>query len=359
MMSPAPAAQQDLLGDLELPLPSGKEGGEVARSVSAPLQILPGAVGAAPSPSSSSSRFKAPSRPARRPPDVIMSDLRNERCRGHIKYFKPESGWGFIISPKVQEILQTGTPDVFFHQTELFDDEPSSVQISSPVSFWCHLNKDNKPQARVVRLEPKTGSEKMPLSSKPASSPMDKKTYVEDEAATYLGTVKSFNEENGYGFITCEQTKLRFQRDVFLHKSQRQDFKAGDKVSFKINVEKGQPKAHALQAADPVPAAVTPNLDAPEPVQDEVEEGFMEGQPKVPAVVTPPNLDAPEPVPDEVEEGFIEAQSGWNKYIAEENQYWYWCEVDEEWFPESDPGDWVRYVDPGTDKKYWWYPSGR
>mmetsp|Transcript_5436 Transcript_5436/g.8074 ORF Transcript_5436/g.8074 Transcript_5436/m.8074 type:complete len:235 (+) Transcript_5436:293-997(+) len=48
----------------------------------------------------------------------------------------------------------------------------------------------------------------------------------------------------GYGFIDCEDTKLRFSRDVYVHKNQMQGLVIGDQVVFQITRNaKGDPQA--------------------------------------------------------------------------------------------------------------------
>jgi len=48
----------------------------------------------------------------------------------------------------------------------------------------------------------------------------------------------------GYGFIDCEDTKLRFSRDVYIHKNQMAGFAIGDLVSFQLTRNnKGEPQA--------------------------------------------------------------------------------------------------------------------
>ena len=46
------------------------------------------------------------------------------------------------------------------------------------------------------------------------------------KALRYTGSIKSFQQDTGYGFISCAETFERFQRDVFLHHKQLNGFKA-------------------------------------------------------------------------------------------------------------------------------------
>ncbi|OLQ09894.1 hypothetical protein AK812_SmicGene6477 [Symbiodinium microadriaticum] len=81
-----------------------------------------------------------------------------------------------------------------------------------------------------------------------------------DEKEVFLGEIKSFNPMNGYGFIHCGALFDRFKRDVFLHESQFEGLKVGDclaptwttgstvsvcdsGVTFVIQMKKGAPQA--------------------------------------------------------------------------------------------------------------------
>jgi len=65
----------------------------------------------------------------------------------------------------------------------------------------------------------------------------------------YTGTIKSFNEATGFGFIECPEAFRQFRRDVFLHKQQLGRFSKGVSVTFKLELKDGKPQAQDLQAA--------------------------------------------------------------------------------------------------------------
>mmetsp|Transcript_158929 Transcript_158929/g.289776 ORF Transcript_158929/g.289776 Transcript_158929/m.289776 type:complete len:586 (-) Transcript_158929:103-1860(-) len=75
----------------------------------------------------------------------------------------------------------------------------------------------------------------------------------------FSGRVKSFHSANGFGFIECEELHRRFQRDVFVHRSQINECTVGMEVYFRIFLNsKGQPQAACLEkrsAADAGAAA--------------------------------------------------------------------------------------------------------
>merc|ERR1719235_701123 len=72
----------------------------------------------------------------------------------------------------------------------------------------------------------------------------------------FSGRIKSYNAEEGYGFIECPQAHQIHGRDVFLHKAHIGSHIVGDWVSFTIaqNSKPGKPQARDLQKCDPVPS---------------------------------------------------------------------------------------------------------
>lgn len=66
----------------------------------------------------------------------------------------------------------------------------------------------------------------------------------------YHGRIKKYTEMDsggGYGFIDCDETKIRFGRDVYIHAKQMQGLRVGDYVVFSITKNsKGEPQARAV-----------------------------------------------------------------------------------------------------------------
>eukprot|EP01059_Diplonema_ambulator_P033605 TRINITY_DN7119_c0_g1_i1.p1 TRINITY_DN7119_c0_g1~~TRINITY_DN7119_c0_g1_i1.p1 ORF type:complete len:293 (+),score=97.37 TRINITY_DN7119_c0_g1_i1:70-879(+) len=63
------------------------------------------------------------------------------------------------------------------------------------------------------------------------------------------GTVKSFSNSSGFGFIECTEVQRKYSRDVFLHKAQAGDaVTVGTKVEFSIDINaKGMPQARDVK----------------------------------------------------------------------------------------------------------------
>merc|ERR1712118_349760 len=73
---------------------------------------------------------------------------------------------------------------------------------------------------------------------------------VQEVLGELIGTIKSFNEKSGYGFIHCPEVTELGYNDVFLHHQQKGDFNVGDTVAFTgyLN-KKGQVQAMDLKPA--------------------------------------------------------------------------------------------------------------
>lgn len=66
----------------------------------------------------------------------------------------------------------------------------------------------------------------------------------------YVGKIRSFNQQKGFGFIDCQDTLRMFGRDVFVHRNQiaESGLHIGQDVLFEVELnESGQPQARRLQ----------------------------------------------------------------------------------------------------------------
>ena len=50
----------------------------------------------------------------------------------------------------------------------------------------------------------------------------------------YYGSIRDYNESQGFGFIECDEAKMRYGMDVFIHRRQMFGLAKGDEVSFVI-----------------------------------------------------------------------------------------------------------------------------
>lgn len=295
--------------------------------------------------------------PPRPPPSVILSSLFDQGVRskfhGEIKSFSEAKGYGFISCEKVWNLLRC---DVHFSLSEVYDVDPQQisekVRVGSKCTFWCNLDRSGRPQAKVVRI------------TEVAERPPENKTLTETDQVKYEGRIKSFKEDTGYGFISCDETFKKFNRDVFLHHKQLANCKAkvGDLVRFKIFESKGQPKALGLELIEAADAPQSPQAsdkaaDAPHSPQTASDKAASTQDTASARLLDDEQVAKPE----ELEDPADLWEQGWTRYrISESSDEYWWCrEKTNEYFLESEPDEWSKFLDPNTAKEYWWHQSGR
>eukprot|EP00930_Biecheleria_cincta_P033979 TRINITY_DN23513_c0_g1_i1.p1 TRINITY_DN23513_c0_g1~~TRINITY_DN23513_c0_g1_i1.p1 ORF type:complete len:298 (-),score=71.20 TRINITY_DN23513_c0_g1_i1:83-925(-) len=204
--------------------------------------------------------------------------ITERRSVGFVKSFNREKGFGFIACEELSEVFGN---DVFIVAAQL-----GEIPVGSEVSFAVALNKDNKPQAYDVVPAGGWGAsapQAAPARSWPAQnssygggkpsykSAAPKRSWEESNGkgggwaapaqakggskgggkdigkgeGEYSGFIKSFNHNNGYGFIDCEDLRNEgYNNDVFLHKDQLGDLQVGSEVVFGIFFnQSGKPQA--------------------------------------------------------------------------------------------------------------------
>lgn len=188
------------------------------------------------------------------PPSKALTE---RRSKGYIKQLDAVKGFGFIVCDELKEVFQC---DAFLHIKQASD-----LTAGEYVSFAVMLNKDNKPQAYdVMRDDPygkgKGSWGKAADGGKGGDDAFGKggdgkggdgkgkgKSMVSEELGQFEGTIKSFNDKNGYGFIECPDLKsLGYMKDVFLHQKALGAFQVGDTVLMTIYTHHGQPQAKDL-----------------------------------------------------------------------------------------------------------------
>eukprot|EP00756_Hemistasia_phaeocysticola_P000010 Hpha_TRINITY_DN10009_c0_g1::TRINITY_DN10009_c0_g1_i1::g.84039::m.84039 len=104
--------------------------------------------------------------------------------------------------------------------------------------------------ATVAATEsPQTPTQEHP-TSRTESNPKTP-TAAQAAAATeqrFKGIIKNYDEERGYGFVSCRSLYQRHKRDVFIHKNQWGTLQVGDAVEFTVELNKsGQPQAREVR----------------------------------------------------------------------------------------------------------------
>lgn len=166
-----------------------------------------------------------------------------KRFIGQVKSFAPQQGYGFI---QCDDTFNEFGCDVFLHKNEVQKGLVGKASVGDKVTFKVDLNAQGRPQATDVRRF------------------LDQ---VEVETtAIFVGTVKRFSADMGYGFIACEETQRKFGGDIFLHKNQAEeagDLQEGDGVSFTVQVSsRGQAQARNVLRHQPGEATAAVQSDS-------------------------------------------------------------------------------------------------
>merc|ERR1712129_436937 len=155
---------------------------------------------------------------------------------GFVKSYKQDVGYGFI---RCDETWQLFHSDIFLHENEF-----NGLEVGSQVSFRVHFNGRGQPQANSVSAVGGVAKRaKTEADSQSAPEPLHSLPLFPH--GPFIGIVKSYNADTGYGFIECSVTKDLFAQDIFLHKSQvMSGLDVGSNVSFQVRLNKrGQPQA--------------------------------------------------------------------------------------------------------------------
>ncbi len=127
--------------------------------------------------------------------------------RGAVKWFNAEKGFGFIVP-------DDGSPDVFLHHSVLR--EAGLREVDGGATIVCAVSSGPK-GLQVVRVIEVDDSTAVPAVQRDPRSPLDhdwpQHEPLADVGEFVAATVKWFNPNKGYGFITVTGDP----DDVFIH----------------------------------------------------------------------------------------------------------------------------------------------
>mmetsp|Transcript_65852 Transcript_65852/g.157381 ORF Transcript_65852/g.157381 Transcript_65852/m.157381 type:complete len:381 (+) Transcript_65852:82-1224(+) len=171
---------------------------------------------------------------------------------GTIKSFNPSSGWGHITCAETERLFGK---DVFFMKSQV---PGGNILKGTEVTFNVAQGQKG-PEAQNIR--PTQGQVQangghhmmptmaaMPTMSMPAVPTMAAANLVSKQAPinnAYVGAIKSYNEEKGWGHIECPQTHLLYGKDIFVLRSALGGniVRPSDKVVFNVTMGMKGPEA--------------------------------------------------------------------------------------------------------------------
>ncbi|RME14600.1 MAG: cold shock domain-containing protein [Alphaproteobacteria bacterium] len=126
-------------------------------------------------------------------------DTGREHVRGHVKWFDPGKGFGFVVS-------EAGGPDILLHANVLRNFGQNSVADGAEIELIAHQTPRGMQALEVLAIVPPVGEE---AGSEPDEEPFD----LSEAGPLEPARVKWFDKGKGFGFANV------FGRpgDVFIH----------------------------------------------------------------------------------------------------------------------------------------------
>jgi len=155
---------------------------------------------------------------------------------GIIKSYNPEKGFGFIACDALKE---RHNGDVYLHQRHVCE-----FQVGAEVKFQAYLH-----QGRLQGRDLQDATGQAP-PQQGQFKPVVQAASGGEELGNFVGTIRTYNIEKGFGFIESADLKAQgYEMDAFLHKDFIGGFNVGDMVSFSAYLKDSKLRARDLQAA--------------------------------------------------------------------------------------------------------------
>lgn len=158
------------------------------------------------------------------------------RVRGHVKWFDPAKGYGFVVS-------DDGGPDVLLHVNVLRNFGQSSVADGAGIEIMTHRTDRGVQAVEVVSIDPPERADSVMLADFAEMDP-NEIAHAPLEAAR----VKWFDKSKGFGFANV----FGRSEDVFLHievlrRSGLADLQPGEALAMRvIDGKRGRMAAQVL-----------------------------------------------------------------------------------------------------------------
>ncbi|CAJ1405360.1 unnamed protein product [Effrenium voratum] len=174
----------------------------------------------------------------------------------------PYAGYGYPMVSPMAAYANQGYPNsqaaAIAMQAQLLSQAQQAFQTqqafySSLTGLNAGLNPSLSPSIGAS-IAPSPPAVKLPSAPAPPSAPASGDRPVLNQE--YEGNLKSISAKNGYGFISCDETKAHYKRDVFVDSALLPEgIQVNDKVIFSLALsEKGHPRATSVKMVGQVPA---------------------------------------------------------------------------------------------------------
>jgi len=158
------------------------------------------------------------------------------RVRGHVKWFDPAKGYGFVLSDE-------GGPDILLHVNVLRNFGQSSVADGAGIEIMTHRTDRGVQAVEVVSIDPPERTDSMLLADFAELDPAEL-----SDAPLEAVRVQWFDKGKGLGFAIV----FGRSEDVFLHievlrRSGLADLQPGEALAMRvINGKRGRMAAQVL-----------------------------------------------------------------------------------------------------------------
>ncbi len=158
------------------------------------------------------------------------------RVRGHVKWFDPTKGYGFVVSDE-------GGPDILLHVNVLRNFGQSSVADGAGIEIMTHRTDRGVQAVEVVSVDPPERADTLMLADFAELDP-----GVIAETPLEAARVKWFDKGKGFGFANV----FGSNEDVFLHievlrRSGLADLQPGEALAMRvIDGKRGRMAAQVL-----------------------------------------------------------------------------------------------------------------
>jgi len=185
-----------------------------------------------------------------------------QQTSGIVKSWNAQKGFGFLSCPGIDV-------DIFFARDRLpVEFQQLSHMDGMTMLFNLMQCADGKMQAQNMQAPGSEaianqmgGQRKRPA---PVESLPTKRMNLALENGRQVGTVKSFSNKNGFGFIVCSKS---VEDIIFYNKDVQHEPQQGDSVEFTVRSNKnGRPQAYEVKPSSgkPVPKMLTQSSTARE-----------------------------------------------------------------------------------------------